>query len=244
MSFSKKIQTAVDDVINKYIDQVSSKYNINKSELLKIWSGEESKIVDSSSTKTTNSSLNSLTKPELIELCKIKGLKCSGTKAQLIEVLTKCENNSEKTTSKTSTSSVVEKKVLKIESPGKQEPVIKKLVAKIPNISIKRNKFDNYEHEETSFVFNNKEKKVYGKQNPDGSVSPLTKEDIDLCNKYKFAYYIPENLDKKTNLNDVELEELEDDEVEEEDDFEEEDDVEEEDVEEEEEEFEEEYYED
>lgn len=254
MSFSKKIQTTIDDVINKYIEQVSSKYNINKSELLKIWSGEDCKLLESSS-KPINSTLNNLTKPELIELCKIKGLKCSGTKAHLLEILSNFENNSQKTISKTS-STVGEKKI-KTESPQKQL-IIKKLVAKIPNISIKRNKFDNYEHCETSFVFNNKEKKVYGKQNSDGSVSPLTKEDIDLCNKYKFAYYIPENLDKKNNLDedDVEVEDVDNEVEEEEDDVELEldddveddigDDVEdvlEEDVEDVEDEFEEEYYE-
>ena len=72
-------------------------------------------------------------------------------------------------------------------------------------------------HEETSLVFNNKTQKVYGKQNPDGTVSDLTPEDINLCNKYKFSYYIPDNLDKKSNMKDVELKELDDeDELEEE----------------------------
>jgi hypothetical protein len=245
MSFSKTIQTAVDDVIKTYIDNISNKYNINKIELLKLWSGDNLINTETSSERkdiqpkvVNNSALNSLTKPELVELCKIKKLKYSGTKAQLIENLTKAENNNSDKPLKNSVSET------KVNSP--QQPIVKKLVAKIPNISIKRNKFDNYEHAETTFVFNNKEKKVYGKQNVDGTISPLTKDDIDLCNKYKFAYYIPDNLDKKTNLNDIDLEELKDDEEEldeelEEDEEELEDDDVEEDVEEEE--FEEEYYE-
>ena len=62
-------------------------------------------------------------------------------------------------------------------------------------------------------MFNNKEKKVYGKQNSDGSIEPLTKDDINLCNKYKFDYFIPDNLNKESkddNDLDEEEEELED----------------------------------
>ena len=92
----------------------------------------------------------------------------------------------------------------------KDQKVIKKLVEKIPSITIKRNQFDNYEHADTKLVFNNKTQKVYGKQNPDGSISDLTDEDINLCNKYKFQYIIPDNLDKKLDLKNIEVDELND----------------------------------
>ena len=62
-------------------------------------------------------------------------------------------------------------------------------------------------------VFNNSTKRAYGKQNDDGSVSDLTPDDIDLCHKYKFAYDIPENLDKKDVLEDDDDDELDDEEV-------------------------------
>ena len=80
---------------------------------------------------------------------------------------------------------------------------MKKLVEKIPVIQIKKNKFGNFEHSDTSLLYDNKSEKIYGKQNPDGSIAKLTKDDIDLCNKYKFSYVIPENLD---NDDDVEVE--------------------------------------
>ena len=223
MSFSTIIQNAVDDIISKYIDKISSKYNLDKSELNKMWNNidviapQESKPCDDDKKKIVNA-LTRLTKPELVELCKTKGLKTSGTKTQLIELLSNEE---------------AKKLVVKTEK------VTTKLVAKIPSISIKRNQFQNFEHEETSFVFDNKDKKVYGKQNPDGSIAPLTKEDINLCNKYKFSYIIPDNLDTKNNKVDQELEELDD--IENDDDEEEEEDEELEEVEEEEEEFEEEF---
>ena len=231
MSFSKIIQNVVDDTITKYVEKVSLKYKIDKQELLNIWNSidntenkeEQKQPYDDSKQKIVNS-LSRLTKPELVELCKTKNLKVKGTKAELIEILSNDET-----------------KKIAVKS---SENINSKLVAKVLSIAIKRNKFNNFEHAETSFVFDNKEKKVYGKQNSDGSVSPLTKDDINLCNKYKFSYVIPDNLDSKNNKVDDELEELDDDvNVEEEDENVEEEDEDDdlEEVEEEEEEFEDEY---
>jgi len=224
MSFSENVQILINDAILKYIDKVSIKYKINKDDLVKMWNSKENseeKTYDDNKQKVVNG-LSKLTKPELEKMCKSKGLKTKGTKAELIELLSNDE---------------CKKTILK-----SQENINTKLVAKVPSIAIKRNKFNNYEHEETSFVFDNKEKKVYGKQNSDGSISQLTKEDINLCNKYKFAYVIPDNLDSKSNKEgegDDELEEYIEDELNHED--VDEDELEE--VEEEEEEFEEEFYE-
>lgn len=194
MSFSENIQNLINDTILKYIDNVSIKYKINKDELVKMWNSKdnfEEKMYDDSKQKIVNG-LTKLTKPELEKMCKSKGLKIKGTKSELIELLSNDE---------------CKKTILK-----SQESINTKLVAKVPSIAIKRNKFNNYEHEETSFVFDNKEKKVYGKQNSDGSILQLTKDDINLCNKYKFAYVIPDNLDSKSNKEvDDEVEEYIDD---------------------------------
>ena len=228
MSLSENLKDAINNVIINYIDEVSTKvsmkYKINiKEDLVKLWNSTDNsekkdneKMYDDSKQKIVNG-LTKLTKPELEKMCKSKGLKTKGTKAELIELLSNDE---------------CKKTILK-----SQESINTKLVAKVPIIAIKRNKFNNYEHEETSFVFDNKDKKVYGKQNEDGSISQLTKDDINLCNKYKFTYVIPDNLDTKSSKElDDELEEYIEDEInDDEDDLEE--------VEEEEEEEEEEFYE-
>jgi hypothetical protein len=233
MSFSKIIQTYVDSTIKLYINEVSNKYNIDKNDLFKMWNKDIKEKDDNVTYEpiveptSKNTNFSSLSKNELVELCKLKGLKTRGTKAELIETLS--QNDSK----------LMKKSGSKKSNSPQDKSVIKKLVAKIPNIPIKRNKFDNFEHVETSFIFD-KDKKVYGKQNPDGTIKPLSKEDIDLCNKYKFSYYIPDNLDKKTSLKDIEVEELDED-VEEDEEVEEDDEVDEEL--EEEEEFEDEYYE-
>ncbi len=51
---------------------------------------------------------------------------------------------------------------------------------------------------------------LIGKQNDDGTIDDLNAELIDLCNKHKFEYELPTDLDKKSGLDDVEIEELDD----------------------------------
>ena len=58
----------------------------------------------------------------------------------------------------------------------------------IPTIQISKNKFGNYEHNETGFVFSKADKSVIGKQKDDGTIIKLTEVDIEQCNIYKFTY--------------------------------------------------------
>jgi hypothetical protein len=204
MSLSQQVAKTITDTINKFISNISEKYNLDEQELKDLWGSEDFKKVKCSkkveNTNESNSEYSKMNKAELIEICKGKGIKVSGTKNELIERLL----NGGCVSSKNDKSD----KNVKITS---SEPeIIKKLVSKLPTISISRNKFGNYEHSETSFVFNNKNKKVLGKQNHDGTISSLTKEDIDICNKYKFSYEIPENLDSNKNNADIDIDELED----------------------------------
>lgn len=217
MSLSNNIQNTIQNTIISFVEEVSNKYNLNKNDLLKIWNGsrEKSDIIPQNEIKDEikDSQLNTLlklSKNELVELCKNKSIKVTGSKTELAERIILSESS---------------KKIEnKIPNGGDKISIVKKLVEKIPSIHLKRNKFENFEHVETSFVFNNKTQKVYGKQNEDGSVSNLTAVDIDICNKYKFTYYIPDNLDKTDDmkkdsdcLDDLDIEEdLDDEEFEEE----------------------------
>ena len=211
MSLSKTIFDTIENNIQLYISQVASKFNLDESELYKLWNNAGEFTVKKSSvsvSKTTSEDildpeLMKLNKKELSDLCKAKNLPVSGTKADLIKRIVGNENNKGKSTSSKTTT--------------KQPEVIKKLVEKIPTIQIRRNNFGNFEHAESRLLFNNTTKRAYGRQNDDGSVSELTPEDIDLCHKYKFAYDVPENLDKKDDNDDEDDEELDDEEVVEED---------------------------
>ena len=207
MSLNIVLQEAIEKVIQTFISNVSTKYNLDNDELNAIWTGNNKqsntpKVVSFSEVDVSPDFLLKCNKAELTALCKQKGCKCSGTKTDLISRLLGKEddkkpedNKKPKTTSKKIT-------------PREISPIEKKLVANIPNILVKRNKYNNYEHPETGLVFDNETKTVIGKQNKNGSVDDLSEDDIDQCNAFKFKFQIPSNLDNKSKLVDVKIEEL------------------------------------
>jgi hypothetical protein len=221
MSLNGVLQEAIDKVIQNFISKVSTTYNLDNNELNAIWTGGNSKSNTKKETSPKEStspkelepinpdSLLKCNKAELSALCKQHGYKCSGTKTDLISRLLG-KDDEKKTDDKKS------KSTSKKSPPKEATPVEKKLVANIPNILIKRNKYNNYEHPETGLVFNNETKIVIGKQNKNGSVDHLTEEDIDQCNAFKFKFQIPSNLDRKSKLVDVKVEELDEEEEEDE----------------------------
>ena len=214
MSLSVTISDAIDKVIETFISKVSDKYKIDSGELKLMWNGNEQK-----QTKTIHSNKNNEdtkkvseidpntllnhNKAELIALCKTHGHKCSGTKSILINRLLGKEQSTADSSQKKSIVSL--KKV-------ENTPVAKKLIANIPNILIRRNQFNNYEHPETGLIFDNSTKIVIGKQNADGSIDDLIEEDIHQCNAFKFKFKLPHNLDHKSSLDDIKIDDLEDDE--------------------------------
>jgi len=76
-------------------------------------------------------------------------------------------------------------------------------------IKICRNQYGNYEHSKTGLIFDKFDKKVIGKQSTDGNgesiIDPLTPDDINLCNMYKFEYELPVNLNKGNSVENEEL---------------------------------------
>ena len=215
MSLSISLTESIDKVIETFVERVSKQYNLNKEELHSLWSGKTSNTSitqkDQNSTNSSKMDVNQdnllkYNKQELIALCKSQGKKCSGTKVMLINRLLGKEDQEEK-------KSQISKKSTSKKQPEKT-PVVKKLSANIPNILIRRNQFNNYEHPESGLVFNSKEKIVIGKQNDNGSIDDLTEEDIDKCNAFKFKYKIPINLDHKSTLENVKVDELSEEEEE------------------------------
>jgi hypothetical protein len=216
MSLNQTVTKAVNEVINNFIQQISSKYDLDPNDLLQMWDcnsiltkvvPKKSVVADIPSDIDENALLQ-YKKPEIQALCRQRGLKCTGTKEQLIALLLSKDGSS------AAKKEVVSKKSEPIKKVS-STPVAQKLVSSIPTVAIRRNQHGNHEHPETSFVFDKKTKKAIGKQNEDGTIDDLTSEDIDICNQWKFQYVLPDNLDKKTKLNDVKVDELdyEDEEV-------------------------------
>ena len=180
----------VENFVESYIDLIHEKFPGTDKKILK-------DLCNANST-TPTSSTSIFKKPKSGAANELMNLKVSGSKCDLIKRIEEKELN---------------KVVKKVNAEYKPPPVLKKLVEPIQQIKITRNAFQNYEHEETHFVFDNVTKKVIGKQNSDGTISDLTHDDIDICNKYKFPFVIPENLDKNKTTEEEYEEEYEEIEV-------------------------------
>lgn len=248
MSLSLTITESIEEVIQTFIERVATKYNLNNTELKSLWQGDEvktkkietktpappkdTKPASSAPTAVDPNALLKCNKAELIALCKTHGHKCSGTKSDLLNRLlgkddAGSENGSDKESAKPKTES---KSKAAQQAAVKATPVAQKLTANIPHIIIRRNKFNNYEHPETGLIFDNDSQIVIGKQKEDGTVEQLDEDAIDQCNAYKFKFKIPNNLDQKSSLLNVKVDELDDEEEEEEEEVEKEDELAEEDL--------------
>ena len=199
------ITKSIDSIVKLYIKNISQKYNLKNEELLKDWNSDNSDNSDNSnnsdnsdnsdnSEDNTKDKLNEkyllkCVKPELVLLCKSRGLKTTGTKTELISYLL-------------DSSKKIDKKTI--------PDILQKIKNTIPTISIRKNQYGNHEDPNTSFIFDRKTKKVIGKQNIDGNIDELSKDDIIICNKYKYDYVLPFNLDVNSNLNDEKVDELDD----------------------------------
>jgi hypothetical protein len=202
MTLIQKINNLLDETILRFNQELSDRYNLDMDDLNSVWknlSCENKTKTPKVTNDLAETELNKLKKPELQELCKSKNLKSSGTKAELIAVLLSKTFVKEVNKAKPSVSS---------DKKNDASVIEKKVIMAKPTIAIRKNKFGNHTHPETSLVFDEITKKVIGKQNENGKIDDLTSEDIDVCNQYNFEFVIPKNLDKKVNLDDVQLDEL------------------------------------
>jgi len=230
MSLSQSVTKAVNEIVYSFIQQISEKYNLDGAELLKEWDSEMvmQKPARKTATKSSTSSVVDLPsatdelnsddllkykKPELQALCRQRGVKCSGTKTELISYLLgkpasgeDGEENEKPVKTSRSKAKKSDDKSLFVSS---NVPVAKQI--KKPSLALRANQFGNFEHPETSLVFNKVNSKVIGRQNPNGTIEELTNEDINTCKRYKFDFVLPTNLDQKTKLEDERVEELEED---------------------------------
>lgn len=196
MSLSDNILTLLNQNIEIFVLNIIDKFNLSldKQDLLNLWHTQPT--CNKKSDEFDMKKILKLSKQELVAECKKRKLKISGTKADLIQRLTGTE----------------------IPSPKKKNKKIKKshILTKIETtqsqtIKIRKNKFGNYEHDDTKFVFDKDTQKVIGLQNDDGSIQPLTPSNIDLCNKYKFSYEISQLCDQNITTNEEEIKELDSD---------------------------------
>ena len=200
------LSDAINNSIDLFVQQIMTKYSIpsgEKTNILSLWKG--SKSSPKSEPKLSSEIILKSSVSGLKALCRKHSLKVTGKKEILIQRLVDFMNND--SVSKSGSGSKSKKKSSKKNVESKIQTAIKE---KIPVIQIRRNQFGNYEHKETGFVFSKIDKNVIGKQNDSGVLDELTEDDIELCNKYKFKYVIPSNLNKKS-IKDTIVDEISDD---------------------------------
>uniref|UniRef100_A0A6C0KPW4 SAP domain-containing protein n=1 Tax=viral metagenome TaxID=1070528 RepID=A0A6C0KPW4_9ZZZZ len=219
MSFSQAANKATNEVVLQFLKSASVKFNIGENELVALWNGnavvstipEQQPSSVPQSTILPSSELTKLGKNELIAHCKSRGLKTTGNKQELIERLTGGMSASESSGDKEEKKETPKKKSAKSTTPPEDTKIVKQVQSTIQTVQIKKNAFNNFEHVETGLVFDRITQKVLGKQNKNGKIDSLTDADIETCNKYKFKYDIPENLNSNTKGS-VAIEGLEEDE--------------------------------
>ncbi len=220
----KDINQNIENFFDNFIDKISETYKINKKDLEKLLSEEEktslqktktiSKVKSSTMIDTEDFSIQRLvkcSKAELTALCKKKGVKCSGTKDELIARLSEQEVPEEFKSKRTKKSPSEKKKDSSLSKKEEKIPVLNKLKQSFDIIQLRENKFGNLVHPATDLVFDKIDRIVIGKQQDNSEISELTEEDIETCKRYKFHFRVPDNLDTNGGNEDVKIDELEED---------------------------------
>ena len=198
-TYREQLEGSVDNLIRNFISDVSSKFNISKDDLNNMWDkkdNKDNKIVNKEGEDVREvddmEKYKNMKKNELVKICDELKISKSGKKEELINRIIKKQN--------------------------RKDNIIDKLNLSLNSIVIKKNEYNNYVHIPTSFVFNKDTKCVIGKEVEEGQIVQLNKNDINICNKYKFKYNIPDDLNNDGNeseddIDDI-LEEDSDDDVE------------------------------
>ncbi len=80
-----------------------------------------------------------------------------------------------------------------------KEELKEKIEKRTTEVEVRRNKFGNWEHQGSGILIDRDTRRAFAKQNPDGTQSPLTSEDIELCKSIGFKYVLPDNITSNEN---------------------------------------------
>ena len=177
---SAEILKLVDNTVFNYNKKVASIYKIDENELNSIWSNSNFTVSNKDNSEKTQAisfeELDKKLKGEIKEMCKNKGIKITGlNKEQLINAYISKMNEAQ-------------------DEVSSSEIKSNNFTTKPESVHIRRNSHGNLEHLETHLIFDEDTKKVIGMQIDDGSVKKISKDEIDICNKYNFDYDLPSNL--------------------------------------------------
>ena len=188
-TYREQLEGSVDNLIRNFISDVSSKFNISKEDLNNMWDkkdNKDNKIVNKEGEDVREvddmEKYKNMKKNDLVKICNELKISKSGKKEELINRIIKKQN--------------------------RKDNIIDKLNLSLNSIVIKKNEYNNYVHIPTSFVFNKDTKCVIGKEIEEGQIVQLNKNDINICNKYKFKYNIPDDLNNDGNESEDDIDDI------------------------------------
>ena len=91
----------------------------------------------------------------------------------------------------------VSKKKILVES--KPKAIINLVESRKKMFNIMKNKYNNYEHKDTGFIFDSNTDEVIGKQLTDGTISQLGLNDIELCKENGWVFIHPLTVNTTTS---------------------------------------------
>lgn len=215
------ISAYVSEWLNKDAKKVKKPVSKNVSKTESKTKITEKKRDDFENIKLTKEILETLTLKKLQELCKLRTLTSSGTKATLQERLLNYQNSldvrEENLDDKFSDEEVVHKEMQassndeifssdeEIKKPKNEKPrkklksvkkqIIESIEKKREEIVLEKDEHGNTFDSITGFVFN-KDDEVVGKKDKSGIIRELTEQDIKSCKSMNLEYICPFNLEE------------------------------------------------
>lgn len=192
--------------IQTFITMLCEEFSLQKNDVMSVWNRVEESEVSSDSKETaegkseesyTEADLQKLTVTNLKAILNSQKKRVSGRKAELIARILGVDSSTVTTPARKKLTSKTSKKARDTTTLGRIYE------ANRPKVTVRPNNFGNHEHPETGLVFRGTPPMVYGKQNPDGTVDPLTVESIATCNQYAFPYEPPVDLAAASQAEDV-----------------------------------------
>ena len=217
-NFNLLLNQAINSNIESFVKVVADKYKLKSSELIDLWYGKSNSTGPGPSNTSEGTDKEVEFESESEEETKSSSKSnSSGQKSGCQYKSTKGKNEGSLCGSKVcseSSTGLYCKKHIKQEqkSPKKEAPkstTVKKTAPvqkeetkvsiehvqkKITNFGVSKNNFGNYWNEQSGIVFDKVTKQAIGKQQQNGDVNALTKQDIEFCKMHNIAYKLPTNI--------------------------------------------------
>ena len=192
--------STIQDNIKNCATELCSKFKIKSIEdVSSILSKHFLNVQSTSVSNTTNSSTSGCT--TLMKSGERKNQPCGAT---VVPGTNSCKRHTTKDASTVAPIAKTPKTVKDVKEPkvakkspaldNDKKPIFDVIESRRTLFHIMKNKFENFEHKETGFIFDSKTDEVIGKQHPDGTIIPLSVNDIELCKENNWSFKVSTKL--------------------------------------------------